>query len=234
MRHWSIYNGNSRVGERKFQREIESIVLPAAGSATQRYTVLPNFWDGYRHQAHQSDPNLPLESGSLSIRRVSAGPGLINNTVDYDNSISGEALHLEYACQDTPLRNLAGEWQLNTHNRTIDAYSGYSRRGTFEPGDIPMMCNWSLFDALPLPGDYLNREFIIFDDLEKRQRGCRVLSLPDQWELRVSGGILHLNGYYIRGKGHVPTYWWVEENSGQVIIMSNVFLSFIVKGERNA
>ena len=219
--------------------------LPAGPAA--EYTVLPNHWGGYARMAQRQR----LAFGSLSIRRT---PG--DNAVDYRvescNMASGEALRLRFQTDTSPLRRLRGRWRIDARNDAPDPYNEFNAAGrvtdsgrievaagglTFVaeqlPDDRPLLCNWTLFDALPglatLPGD---AEFALLEDLEKLRPRCRVRPLG-AFGLPVAGTDLELRGLTVFGEAQPPFHFWLDARDN-VAIASSTFNTYVMRNGAGA
>ncbi len=258
--HWSVdYAYASPLSADKSQENFESefgrILADAlssspadfnAGTKSHGYTLLPNFWGGFKRG---EDPFLNI--GQVSIkRRLDDGVGW-RYTIEHENTCSGEKLILNFTCDNKQARPLAGSWQIKTENSADGSYASLSLTGacneqidgdravtmTTASGlaiaagnirhDETLTCNWALFDILPSlsKGDSLDR-LAILDDLEILKNDCQIRPLDD-WVLAVGNEKHTFSGYCVFGTGFPPTYWWLTE-SGEVAVMSTMLSTYVL------
>jgi len=258
--HWSVdYTYASPLGadqsQGNFEREFTQILADSLSSSrgnfsartkTHRYTLLPNFWGGFKKG---EEPNLDI--GQVLIRRSLDDGNVWRYTIEHENTTSGEELFLNFTCDDKPERSLAGSWQIRTENSADGSYSSLSLKGecneksgrerevsvttasglTIAAGtverDETLTCNWALFDIIPLlkESGRLNR-LAILDDLEILKNDCRIRPLKN-WVFAGDNVQHTLSGFCVFGRGHPPIYWWLTE-SGEVAVMSTMLGTYVL------
>ncbi len=206
------------------------------------YKILPNYWRGY---AGRSNPDAKLNIGAVSIERKKDND-VWNYEVNYKNDTSGENILLQFSTENTWSRTLLNGWHGKVLNSCQDEYSELNFVGkiisedkvrirlndiyiTLEIPDItlPLTCNWTLFDVIPLLSNQIidnhdTIEIVLLDDLEQLRSKNKIgflnsLQFP-----------LHLDGFYLYGKGLLPSYWWIDQQKTTVIV-SNFFETYILK-----
>lgn len=245
--HWT-FDYNYHHGNKDLRAEFLTCLekAPTTRSEELQYTVFPNYWSGYG-----PDPPV-LAFGDLRLSKTTMPGGLFHFTVSYTNEASGEDLTLDYVTTNDPERFLAGEWTICTINHANDLYQsmttiGYLLRETegtvvklrvndrldVRSGMLPAeripTCNWSLFECLSELAEKSIVEIDILEDLEKLKPDCQLTSYEDT-TIQLTDKELHLKGYILHGPKEVPGYWWISEQ-GQVMIMSNVFNTFVLTKE---
>jgi len=242
--HWSFdynYHHGNKDQRTEFLTCLEK--APTTRSEEMHYTVFPNYWSGYELNAPA------LAFGVLRIFKTTIPGGLLHFSVSYTNEASGEDLTLDYVTTNEPERFLAGEWSIRTVNHAKDLYqsmttSGYLLReaaGTViklrvndnldirsgvMPAERTPTCNWSLFDCLTELVESNTVEIDILEDLEKLKPECK-LTYYEETIIQLTDKELRLKGYILHGPKAEPGYWWISEQ-GQVMIMSNVFNTFVL------
>jgi len=258
--HWSVdYAYASPLSADKtqenFQGQFRQILADALSSSpvdfnartkSHRYSLLPNFWAGFKRGEVQN-----LNIGQVSIERKRDDGDVWRYAIEHENTISGEELFLNFNCDHKPARPLTGSWQIRTQNSADGSYSSLSLTGACDEeidgeravrvttasglsigaGSIKqdeiLTCNWALFDILPSLRENggLDR-LAILDDLEILKNDCRIKPLED-WVFE-SGDEQHtLTGFSVYGRGFPPTYWWLTE-SGEVAVMSTMLTTHVL------
>lgn len=249
--HWSFdYNFGGQ--ENKFAQELLQLLDGYAKQTTDTdkmlpsihvYQILPNFWRGYKQNTEQ-DPSLSI--GTVIIERILNDDDLWNYNVKYNNIISGETLTFNFHCQNDQYRTLSGRWNVDVQNDCPDAYSNLACSGSITSeneihlsvndaeinigtidSSLPLTCNWSLLDVIPLLTEKINKpgditEIILLDDLEQLRQNCKIGFLES------IQSPFPLDGYYLYGTGMLPSYWWVDENKN-ISIVSSVFETLVLK-----
>ena len=220
----------------------------------QVYEVLPNFWRGHKGATGQTEEGgYDLRTGRAVVERKREEQGGWRYMVRSVNTTSGEALQLSFSCAGDKRRALTGEWQVQTENSAGDLYQRFRCSGRLEgrkdgrvdirlkmngleitAGSVddstPLTCNWSLFDVIPSLVDKGNTEIALLEDLEKLRPRNRVGYL-ENWTLELGQRREELAGYFLRGEGVLPSYWWVDR-FGNVVIVSSTLQTFVLKESR--
>ncbi|MBW2559166.1 MAG: hypothetical protein JRD69_10110 [Deltaproteobacteria bacterium] len=118
------------------------------------------------------------------------------------------------------LRETAGTVVKLRVNDRLDVRSGEL------PAERSPTCNWSLFECLSELVENSTDEIDILEDLEKLKPDCQ-LTFYEDTTIQLTDKELRLKGYILHGPKEVPGYWWISEQ-GQVMIMSNVFNTFVL------
>ena len=258
--HWSVdYTYASPLAADKsqenFEGEFNQILVGAlstspvdfnAGTKTHRYTLLPNFWGGFKQ-----GEELSLNIGQVSIKRSLDDGNVWQYAIEHENTTSGEELFLNFTCDNKPVRPIVGSWQIRTENSADGSYSSLSLTGacieksdgerdvsvatasglSIAAGNIKdnetLTCNWALLDILPLLSEEGSLDHLaILDDLEILKNDCRISPLED-W-IFASGSVQHtLSGFCVFGRGFPPTYWWLTER-GEVAVMSSMLATYVL------
>lgn len=167
-------------------------------------------------------------------------------------------MRLSFNCANEAVRPLIGDWQIAVQNSTGDRYRQFSCQGQMaqradktqitltinhvplEIGtvdrSIPLTCNWSLFDIIPLMSKELKQtkkstSMTLLEDLEKIRQQTKLGFLED-WTLalnEVNGRTLQLSGYFLYGQGLVPSYWWLDQQN-RVVIVTSIFQTWVLRG----
>lgn len=206
------------------------------------YKILPNYWRGY---AGTSDQDFKLSIGTVSIEREKDND-VWNYVVHYKNDTSGEDILLHFSTENTCCRPLLNEWHGKVRNSCQDAYSELNFVGDFITEDkvriclnnvditleipnktLPLTCNWTLLDVIPLLSNHIKDnediiEFVLLDDLEQLR------PLNKIGFLNSLQSPCPLDGFYLYGKGLLPSYWWIDQQKTTVIV-SNFFETYILK-----
>jgi hypothetical protein len=221
----------------------------------QVYELLPNFWRGHKGAAGQTDGGYDLRVGNLVLERTRAENSEWHYAVRYVNDTSGEDLQVNFSCADDEYRTLIGEWQVKVQNSAGDLYSQFHCCGRLDEQEdgrsdirltvngleittgsvdtsVPLTCNWSLFDVITsLQHDFDNQstyaEIALLEDLEKL-RPCNRVGYLEKCVIDLGQQQEELTGYFLRGVGVVPSYWWVDR-FGNVVIVSNTMQTLVVK-----
>ena len=221
----------------------------------QVYEALPNFWRGHKGETGQTeDGGYDLRIGNIVLERTHQEQGGWRYMIRFVNTTSGEDLQLNFSCAGDERRSLTGEWQVQTENSAGDLYRRFLCKGRLErrdngrsdirlninglevvagtvDGSIPLTCNWSLFDVIPsLDGNPSNTEIALLEDLEKLRPHNQVGYL-ENWTLELGQRREELAGYFLRGEGVVPSYWWVDR-FGNVVVVSSTLQTFVLKESR--
>lgn len=206
------------------------------------YQILPNYWRGY---AGRSNPDTKLGIGTVSIESKKEDH-IWYYEVNYKNDTSGEDLLLQFSSDDSWSRNLLNEWYGKVRNSCQDTYSELNFIGRIISKDevdlcindveislaipdknIPITCNWTLFDVIPQLSDQLidnreNVEIVLLEDLEQLR------PINQIGFLNTLRSPFHLDGFYLYGIGLLPSYWWIDQKKTTVIV-SNFFETYILK-----
>ena len=257
--HWSV-DYSHQTTKRDFRGEFSQILAGALSSPPldldaktriHRYTLLPNFWSGAKPDS-PDDPSLKI--GHASVERTRDDRGVWQYRVEHVNTISGEELALDFACDDVPARPLRDTWKISTRNSADGSYSSISWTGTCrhtdgvrtvvlttERGldvaagspapDATLTCNWALFDVLAALDDGNLDGLAILEDLDTLKETCRIRPL-DKWTFQTGGERHVLSGYCVFGVGLPPSYWWLAE-TGDVAVVSTMLATYVLT-ERNA
>lgn len=258
--HWSVDYAyasplSADQSQEKFEGEINQILASAlsaapvdfnAGTKTHHYTLLPNFWGGFKNG---EDPYLNI--GRVSIKRRRDDKNVWQYTIEHENTSSGEELFLSFTCDNKPERPLAGSWQIRTENSADGSYSSLSLTGacngksdgdravsvttasglSIAAGNIKddetLTCNWALFDIIPLLSEKGSLDHLaILDDLEILKNDCRISPLED-WIFAIGNKQHVLFGFCVFGTGFPPTYWWLTDG-GEVAVMSTMLATYVL------
>ncbi len=258
--HWSFqYDGRSQAPH--FGKQLMAILnrgtsAPALRQTDQaqdadRYTVLPNYWKGYKRVGEMAG-DCDLAIGEAVIDRRCEASGNWRYEVRYVNATSGENLHLDFCCADDDFRTLRDTWRVTARNGAGDGYRQFAgegritSRGDFAlvvndvvlpigrfDGSRPVTCNWTLFDVIPNLAHRLKASgeqvaLGILEDLEKvRARAC--IGFLEDWVLPLDEEALELSGFFVYGVGMLPSHWWVDQQ-GRVVIASTTFQTFALAG----
>jgi hypothetical protein len=231
-----------------------------ADRIVDRYTVLPNFWRGYKGASGKTAKGYDLALGEIVVDRRHNETGDWQYDVHSANTTSGEDVRFEFTCANDDYRSLTGAWQVVAHNGGGDRYRHFRCDGrmTSQEGESqitltvngvaldvgtvddahPLTCNWALFDVLPTMRDRLRKtvkqvSVNLLEDLEKIRPNAHIGFLED-WALPLdgkSGPTLALAGFFLYGEGTVPSYWWLDRR-GRVIIVSSTFQTWVLNAGR--
>ena len=211
--HWSFqYDGRSQTphfGEQLIEILNRSTSAHALNAGTmpspeKKYTVLPNYWKGYKGRG--GDPVRDLTIGEVIIDRKREPSKNWCYNVQFLNTTSGENLHLDYYCADDDLRTLRDTWRVTATNGAGDKYRQFTCEGhiashgdqqrvtlvvnntTLPVGHLenthPITCNWTLFDVIPNLAHQLKSSgkqisIAILEDLEKIRTPARIGYMED-------------------------------------------------------
>ncbi len=240
--HWTYdydYQNRLAFGD-ELLAALASYGSSCGGGHSHTYTVLTNYWRGFRPDAGR------LAFGEATIERREVEEG-IEYRCSYRNEASGEELRLRYRCKNGTRRELLSPWRIESRNHAACLYDSFAAEGRIvDRGDkrcvtltvgrldvpagdvdkrLPLICNWSLFDVVPGLAEPL--EFTMIDDLEKLKPHSRIQRLEDHQQDSPRGR-LALSGYVEFGEGDAPRYWWVDAD-GNVAIMTTTFSTFVLK-----
>jgi len=261
--HWSVdYSYSSKLSRTKqiqenFQEEFKKILGGSLSSSpidfnakrkTHRYTLLPNFWSGFK-----SGEDTNLNIGQVSIERQRDEGEIWRYKIEHENTSSGEALSLNFYCDSKPARPLVDSWQIFTKNSADGSYNSLSLTGEWNEqingvrsvkmttanglvivaGSIKhnetLTCNWAIFDILPLLRESISMDRLaILDDLEVLKKDCYIKPL-EAWVFENGNEKYTFTGFCVFGKGLPPTYWWLTEN-GEVAVMSTMLTTYVLNG----
>ncbi len=257
--HWSLDYSYQRT-EREFQGEFSRIlskalasssVDPDAAKKTHRYTLLPNFWGGFKGEA-PDDPS--MEIGGVCVDRFVDDQGLWQYCVEHVNSCSGEELRLDFACGSRPDRPLQDGWKIGAQNSADGSYSSISWRGSLEekgegsrsvtltterglpvsagavPPGVAVTCNWALIDVLPAYQAGDSRNLAILEDLEVIKSDSCIRRL-EEWVFEDGEDRHRLTGFSVFGTGFPPSYWWLTEG-GEVAAFSTMLATYVLTERR--
>ena len=261
--HWTFqYDGRSQTphfGEQLIEilnRSTSAHALNADTTPTspKKYTVLPNYWKGYKGRASE-EPVRDLKIGEVIINRKREPSKNWHYDIRFLNTTSGENLHLDYSCADDDYRTLRDTWRVTATNSAGDKYRQFTCEGHITPqgnqqrvslvvnnttlpvGHIdnthPITCNWTLFDAIPNLSHQLKSSgkkisLAILEDLEKIRTPVHIGYMED-CTLPLSDRTLKLSGFFVYGPGTLPSYWWLDQQE-QVMIASTTFQTFVLPG----
>jgi hypothetical protein len=247
--HWSIDHGDHHRQDLSFSGELraalESSRRPVSSvddAVRRRYTVLPNYWNGY---AGDCDV---LAFGELSLERTCVSAGYRYRT-SYSNDASGESISLDYETTDGTARAIVGPWSMATTNRSGDLYDSSRTTGacverpegrcvelrvndrlTFQSGVVPegqpLCCTTSLFDSLGEWTCEADMRLCLLEELTKIKCDCRISPIGET-DIELSRSSVTLRGWATVGPSEPPSYWWLDE-AGRVAIASNVFCTFVL------
>ena len=212
------------------------------------FAILPNFSNSWKRDDPKETQTLKI--GTVSIERNLDVDKLWNYHVDHKNVTSGETLILDFKCMDDPIRTLMSPWVIEAQNSSDGSYSSISLNGSlaasngsydiqlktkkglsFDVGSIlpdsPLICNWSLLDAMRFLGEDGAKGLSILDDLERLKTGCEIRPL-DKWIFRQSSKHWDLTAYTVFGTGLPPSHWWLTEN-GDVVVVSTMLSTYILE-----
>ena len=225
--------------------DICSVVNKESGEISHTkhvYQILPNYWRGY---SGRSNPDTKLGIGTVSIERKKED-SVWHYEVNYNNDTSGEDILFHFSSEDSLCRNLLYQWYGKIRNSCKDTYSELNFKGKIISNDeviicindidlplvipdktIPLTCNWTLFDVIPLLSDQIKQnkecvEIVLLEDLEQLRPNSKI------GFLNSIQSPLYLDGFYLYGTGMLPSYWWIDEKKTTVIV-SNFFETYILK-----
>ncbi len=250
--HWSFqYDGRSQTPH--FGKQLIEILSQTAPTSQKKYTVLPNYWKGYKGRG--GDPVRDLTIGEVIIDRKREPSQNWCYNVRFLNTTSGENLHLDFHTTDDDYRTLRDTWRVTATNSAGDKYRQFTCEGhitsqrdqqcvalvvnntTLPIGHIdnthPITCNWTLFDVIPNLARQLKSSgeqisLAILEDLEKIRTPTHIGYMED-CTLPLGGSPLKLSGFFVYGAGTLPSYWWLDQQK-QVIIASTTFQTFVLPG----
>ena len=247
--HWSIDHGAHHGPNLSFSGELraalESSRRPVGNvddAVRRRYTVLPNYWNGYDGGCDV------LAFGELSLERTCIDAGYRYRT-SYSNDASGESIQLEYETTEAPARAIVGPWSMATTNLPGNLYESSRTTGacvetpqgrcvelrvndrlTFPAGVVPegqpLCCTTSLFDSLGEWACEADMRLCLLEEGTKLKCDCRIAPIG-QTTVELSRSPLTLQGWATVGPSEPPCYWWLDE-AGRVAIASNVFCTFVL------
>ena len=177
--HWSFqYDGRSQTphfGNQLIEilnrsTSAHALSRGTAPTSPKKYTVLPNYWKGYKGRGG-GDPVRDLTIGEVIINRKREPSQNWHYDIQFLNTTSGENLHLDFYCADDDLRTLRDTWRVTATNSAGDKYRQFTCEGhitsqgeqqrvtlvvnntTLPIGHFdnayPITCNWTLFDVIP-------------------------------------------------------------------------------------
>ena len=251
--HWTFqYDGRSQTPHFGEQL-IEILNAGTMPSPEKKYTVLPNYWKGYKGRGGEAPRDLTI--GEVIIDRKREPSKNWHYDIRFLNTTSGENLHLDYYCADDDLRTLRDTWRVTATNSAGDKYRQFTCDGhitsqgdqqrvtlvvnntTLPVGHIdnthPITCNWTLFDVIPNLAHQLKSSgkqisLAILEDLEKVRTPARIGYMED-YALSLNNETLKLSGFFVYGAGMLPSYWWLDQQ-GVVRIASTTFQTFVLPG----
>lgn len=168
--HWSFqYDGRSQTPH--FGNQLIEILNRGTTPASEKkYTVLPNYWKGYKGHGGGEAPR-DLAIGEVVINRKREPSKNWHYDIQFLNTTSGENLHLDFYTADDDLRTLRDTWRVTATNGAGDKYRQFTCEGhitshgnqqqvtlvvnntTLPVGHFenahPITCNWTLFDIIP-------------------------------------------------------------------------------------
>jgi hypothetical protein len=246
--HWSCYyleRGNGKSAS-KILSEIE------------RYYVNPSLTFDDRTRAYRKTYNVLSYTNASNIGEMSVECSIEetarNYSVHYHNTYSGEKLDLLFNCNNDKYLSLNSDWQIKTLNDSGGLYKGLNSTGRIKrekscttinmlvnnqiefpigsiPDNIPLTCNWTLFDTIPLmdaKGDFKCVDsFAVLEDLEKLKDGKQIKFIED-WNIPSIEKDFKVKVYMLSGKGDIPSYFWVDKYHN-VILASNLLSIFVLK-----
>ena len=252
--HWTFqYDGRSQTPH--FSKQlIEILNRGTTPSSEKKYTVLSNYWKGYKGRASE-EPVRDLSIGEVIVNRKLKPSKNWCYNVRFLNTTSGENLHLDFYSADDDLCTLWDTWRVTAINSAGDKYRQFTCEGRItSQGDQqqvslvvnnttlpfghfenthPITCNWTLFDVIPKLAHQLKSSgeqisLAILEDLEKIRTPVHIGYMED-CTLPLSDRTLKLSGFFVYGAGMLPSYWWLDQQK-QVIIASTTFQTFVLPG----
>lgn len=249
--HWSFdYQAQQLPGVDFAAKIYECIERAPSKSDSRKYAILPNYW--FNHQGPSILSTDDLVIGELEISSKRSAEGSWQYDVRQEDTSSGECLRLQFECRDDLYRSLKGGFEINASVDANSSYSSYHCKGqlipktdttevrlqhssglSFSAGQAPsaepILCEYSLFDTLPslAAGAGGGQSFAILERLERLYTGHRTGHLQND-VLTPSLRELPVRGYYLRGTGTVPSYWWVDEH-GRVVIMTTTLFTYVLR-----
>ena len=251
--HWTFqYDGRSQTPH--FGNQLIEILSQTAPTSQKKYTVLPNYWKGYKGRGGEASRDLSIGEAIINRTREPSKNWCYN--VRFLNTTSGENLHLDFYCADNDLRTLRDTWRVTATNGAGDKYRQFTCEGhitsqedqqrvslvvnntTLPVGHIdnthPITCNWTLFDVIPnlshqLKSSGKKTSLAILEDLEKIREPAHIGYMED-CTLPLGDRTLKLSGFFVYGAGTLPSYWWLDQQE-QVIIASTTFQTFVLTGD---
>ena len=248
--HWTFqYDGRSQTPH--FGKQlIEILNRSTTPTSEKKYTVLPNYWKGYKGRGGEAPRDLTI--GEVIINRKRETSQNWHYDIQFLNTTSGENLHLDFYTADDDLRTLRDTWRVTATNGAGDKYRQFTCEGhitsqgitlvvnntTLPVGHLenphPITCNWTLFDVIPKLAHQLKSSgkkisLTILEDLEKIRTPAHIGYMED-CTLPLSDRTLKLSGFFVYGAGMLPSYWWLDQEE-QVIIASTTFQTFVLTGD---
>ena len=122
--HWSFqYDGRSQTPH--FGKQlIEILNRDTTPTPPKKYTVLPNYWKGYKGRG--GDPVRDLTIGEVIINRKREPSKNWHYDIQFLNTTSGENLHLDFYTADDDLRTLRDTWRVTATNGAGDKYRQFT------------------------------------------------------------------------------------------------------------
>ena len=167
--HWTFqYDGRSQTPH--FGKQLIEILNRGTTPAPEKkYTVLPNYWKGYKGRGGETPRDLTIGEAVINRKREPSQNWCYN--VRFLNTTSGENLHLDYHTADDDYRTLRDTWRVTATNGAGDKYRQFTCEGHIIPqgeqrqvslvvnnttlpvghfdNTHPITCNWTLFDVIP-------------------------------------------------------------------------------------
>ena len=247
--HWTFqYDGRSQTPH--FGNQLIEILSQTAPTSEKKYTVLPNYWKGYKGRGG-GDPVRDLTIGEVIINRTREPSQNWHYDIQFLNTTSGENLHLDFYTADDDLCTLRDTWRVIATNGAGDKYHQFTCEGRITSQGITLVvnnttlpvghfenthsitCNWTLFDVIPNLAHQLKSSgkkisLTILEDLEKIRTPAHIGYMEDS-TLPLGDRTLKLSGFFVYGAGMLPSYWWMDQQD-QVIIASTTFQTFVLPG----
>ncbi len=248
--HWSV-NG-ARPEQPDYEIKLQSCLRQAYGGSeklqkpdpavtTHSYSILPRYWRGYIIDSKE------LQTGYFRLSRKKVA-GKWEYRAQVDDTTTGESSRSRFLVNDDKLRTLTGTWNIEARNHSGDIYTRYEAVGSFADTDgrrelrlrlngysvpihsladaEPMVTREVLFDLIPTLQRSKKRQlgcFAMLEDFQRVSTDCSITKIGGM-EIDPIGA---LEGFCVTGRGHEPSYWWVDAN-GLVAIVAFTFRAFVL------
>ena len=220
------------------------------------YAILPNWRPTtLRRNLPKVITSQDIIVGKTTISKKIDTDADLHFSVDYDNQTSGEKGVIDFSCNNDRFRTIKGEWHSVVENTADGDYNTYELWGRLAPIGLdtqllevshngsdyitlgplaqstPCTFNWALYDLLPdwtaLDWDGEKRTFAFLEDMEKLKVE-NTLGYLEDFTPDIDGEQVNLKGYYLHGRGTIPTYFWLDDH-GHVVIVTNIYITYILQ-----
>ncbi len=254
--HWS-YAYDCGAQAPLFGQHIERFLAQAHVSLRQKsdpgqsYSILPNFWSGYKSAAEiETDEGIVI--GKLVLRRLQGADGCWHYDIHRSNSTSGEAAAYHFRTRDDPWRSTEGSWTIRSEQSDSGSFVGLEATGTtdrdcisittsgktveigrLEPGEkiVPFwaVSDWISSGAAEALISGEPAKVAVLENMSRLRNGIsfRPLGLWRQ-ELPSIGSEITMRGFMLSGQGLPPVYWWFAED-GRLLVVSSTFQTYVLE-----